>query len=164
MDESRALREHVLNLLKMHGAHMSFDDAVADFPEEAMNAFPPNVPYTPWHLVEHLRIAQWDIVEYALNSRHVSPEWPKGYWPARDATADRAAWNASVDQFRRDLARMQTLVADPATDLLAPIPHGYDGHTVLREALVLADHNAYHVGELGVLRQVLNAWPASHRT
>lgn len=163
MNSDQALREHVLNLLRMRGAHMSFDDAVADFPEPLINAYPPNVPYTPWHLVEHLCITQWDILEYARDPQHVSPEWPVNYWPARDAKADMAIWNQSIERFRRDLKAMQDLVADPSADLLTPIPHGYGAHTLLREALLLADHNAYHVGELGILRQVMNAWSPDHR-
>ena len=158
MNPDQALREHVLNLLKMKGAHMSFDDAVADFPEHLINTCPPNVAYTPWHLLEHLRIAQWDILEYARNPQHVSPQWPVGYWPARDAKTNMAGWNQSIQQFRCDLNDMQVMVSDPNTDLYAPIPHGYDGHTILREALLMADHNAYHVGELAILRQVMGAW------
>lgn len=156
--EDQILRRHLVNLLQGRGAHMPFDDAVADFPPDMINTCPPNVTYTPWHLVEHLRLAQWDILEYVRNPRHESPPWPEGYWPAPDAQADAAAWNASLDAFRRDLRDMQAIVEDPATDLFAPIPHGYDGHTILREALILADHNAYHVGELAILRQVMGAW------
>jgi hypothetical protein len=163
MNSDESLRQHVLNLLKMKGAHMAFDDAVADFPENLINTLPPNVPYTPWHLVEHLRITQWDILDYTRNSQYTSIEWPKDYWPARDTKADMAMWNQSIEQFRRDLKAMQELVANPDTDLFTPIPHGYGGHTVLREALILADHNAYHVGELAILRQVMNAWPTRHR-
>ncbi len=159
MDTDQALRKHVLALLQARGAHLDFDDAVADFPLELINAFPPNVPYTPWHLVEHLRIAQWDILEYVRNPRHVSPPWPDGYWPDRSAKADAATWERSIQSFRSDLQAMQDMVADPQVDLFAPIPHGYGGHTVLREALLVADHNAYHVGELAILRQVMGAWP-----
>jgi hypothetical protein len=163
MNPDQALRQHLLYLLQMKGAHLSFDDAVADFPEQFINTFPPNVTYTPWQLVEHLRIAQWDILEYVRNPQHVSPEWPLNYWPRRDAFADTATWNRTIDQFRQDLEAMQAIVADPNTDLLAPIPHGQDGHTVLREALLVADHNAYHIGELAILRQVLDAWSEGRR-
>jgi hypothetical protein len=158
MNPDEILRKHVLALLDGGNAHMTFDDAVADFPMDKINEKPPNVPYTPWHLVEHLRIAQWDILEYARNPDHVSPEWPKGYWPDRGTKADAAAWERSIQQFRDDLAAMKALVKDPATDLYSPIPHGYGGHTILREALLVADHNAYHIGELGILRQVMEAW------
>lgn len=158
MDTDQSLRNHVLYLLRMQGAHMTFDDAVAEFPEHLINTFPPNVPYSPWHLVEHLRICQWDILEYTINPRHKSPPWPEGYWQPKDAKADWTTWTKSIEQFRRDLQAMQDFVADPNTDLITPIPHGYGGHTVLREALLLADHNAYHVGELAILRQVMGAW------
>jgi hypothetical protein len=163
MNTDQALRAHVLALLDGRHAHLTFDEVVADFPPERINTKPPNVPYTPWHLIEHLRIAQWDILEYTRDPQHVSPPWPEGYWPAPDAQTDRAGWNATIQQFRRDLQAMKDLVADPNTDLLTPLPHGYGGHTVLREALLVADHNAYHVGELGILRQVMDAWPG-HRT
>lgn len=158
MNSDQALRQHVLNLLQMKGAHLSFEEAVADFPEAHINTFPPNVPYTFWHLLEHLRIAQWDILEYVRNPQHVSPQWPSGYWLPREAKADLAAWSRSVEQFRQDLKGMQEIVSNADIDLLAPIPHGYGGHTVLREALILADHNAYHVGELAILRQVTGTW------
>lgn len=158
MDSDKALRKHLLTLLDGRGAHMSFDDAVADFPPEFINVKPPNVPYTPWHLIEHLRITQWDILEYTRDPEHVSPDWPVGYWPSQDTLADEAAWNDTIRRFRDDLKALKVIVIDANTDLYTPIPHGYGGHTVLREALLVADHNAYHVGELGILRQVMGAW------
>jgi hypothetical protein len=163
MNPDQALRQHLLNLLQMKGAHLTFNDAVADFPEPLINAFPPNIEYTPWHLVEHLRIAQWDILEYIRDPQHVSPEWPLGYWPRRDERADLATWDRTIDQFRADLEALRAIVADPNTDLLAPIPHGQSGHTILREVLLVADHNAYHVGELAILRQVMDAWSEGSR-
>jgi DinB superfamily len=153
----RALREHVLYLLGGGGAHVGFEKAIAGLPAELRGVKPENLPFTAWGLLEHLRLAQWDIVEFSINSEHVSPEWPSGYWPAGDAPPSDAAWKKSVQQFRRDLQRMQDLVANPRTDLYAPIQHG-DGQTVLREALLVADHNAYHLGELVVLRRLLGAW------
>jgi hypothetical protein len=163
MDTDRALRDHVLALLNGHQASMTFDDAVADFPEAGINVRPPNVPYTFWHLVEHLRITQWDILEYARDPAHVSPQWPEGYWPAPDAQADVSMWNDSIQRFQADLEAVKALVTDSSVDLLVPIPHGYGGHTVLREALLVADHNAYHVGELAILRQVAGVWPKNHK-
>jgi hypothetical protein len=154
-----AVRQHVLSLLRGRNAHMTFDDAVEDFPEALINARAPNVEYTFWHLIEHLRITQWDILEYVRDPKHISPPWPEGYWPTHDAQATLADWQNTIQKFRDDLQAMQSLVADPNTDLLTPLPHGYDGHTVLREALLVADHNAYHIGEFGILRQVMNAWP-----
>ncbi|MEX1097138.1 MAG: DinB family protein [Planctomycetales bacterium] len=154
----RALREHLLYLLRGGGAHLSFDEAIADIPPEMRGAKVGDAPHTPWRLMEHMRIAQWDILEFSRNPRHVSPEFPEGYWPTGDAPPDAEAWDRSVAKFREDLAAMQDLVADPATDLFAPIPHG-EGQTILREALLIADHNAYHLGQLVMLRRCLAIWP-----
>ena len=157
-DQMASLREHLLYLLKGGGAHLSFEKAISGLPAELRGAKPPGVPHTPWRLLEHLRIAQWDILEFTRNPRHVSPSFPEGYWPDGDAPPDDEAWNRSVAAFRADLQAMRDLVADPATDLFAPIPHG-DGQTVLREALLVADHLAYHLGQLVVVRRALGAWP-----
>jgi uncharacterized damage-inducible protein DinB len=158
MSTDKALREHLLYLLRGGGAHLNFDAAVADLPPELRGARPPGVPHTPWRLLEHLRIAQWDILEFSRNPKHVSPKFPEGYWPDGDAPPDAAAWDRSVAAFRADLQAMQDLVADPSTDLFARIPHG-EGQTLLREALLVADHNAYHLGQLVVVRRALGAWP-----
>jgi uncharacterized damage-inducible protein DinB len=156
-DQTARLREHLLSLLKGGGAHLNFDKAIADLPAELRGAKPPGVPHTPWRLLEHLRIAQWDILEFTRNPRHVSPPCPEGYWPAGDAPPDDVAWDRSVAAFRADLRAMQNLVADPATDLFTPLPHGA-GQTALREALLVADHNAYHLGQLVVVRRLLGVW------
>jgi len=148
------LREHVLYLLRGGGAHLSFDEAIADLPAEFRGRKPAGVPHTPWRLLEHMRIAQWDILEFSRNPQHVSPEFPNGYWPDGDAPPTANAWDESVAAFRADLTAMQDLVADPRSDLFAPIPGG-TGQTLLREALLLADHNAYHLGQLVVVRQGL---------
>lgn len=153
----KALREHVLYLLKGGGAHLDFEQAIADLPEHLRGTKVDGSPHTPWRLLEHLRICQWDILEFSRNPAHVSPDFPDGYWPEGDAPPDDAAWDAAVQAFREDLKQMMELVADPATDLFAPIPHG-DGQTVLREALLVADHNAYHLGQLVFLRRCLGAW------
>lgn len=158
MNQDQALRHHLLNLLHVRQAHMTFEDAVADFPLKFMNVQPPSVPYTSWHLIEHLRICQWDILDYMRNPEYKEMQWPDDYWPSKDAQADQAAWDKTVSDFLRDLAAIEAIVRDPKTDLFAPIPHGYDGHTILREVMLVADHNAYHVGELGILRQVMGAW------
>src|SRR5215831_19615811 len=147
MNTDQVLREHLLYLLRGGGAHLHFDAAVADLPANLRGARPPGVPHTPWRLLEHMRIAQWDILEFSRNPRHVSPSWPAGYWPAGDAPPDDAAWDKSVAQFRADLQAMKDLVANPSTELYARIPHG-EGQTILREALLVADHNAYHLGQL----------------
>jgi hypothetical protein len=159
MDKDKALREHLLYLLRGGGAHLKFDEAVADLPPALRGAKPPGVPHTPWRLLEHLRIAQWDILEFCRNPEHASPPFPDGYWPRGDAPPSADAWDRSVEGFRADLRAMQDLVADPATDLFAPLPHG-QGQTVLREALLVADHLSYHLGQLVVVRRLLGAWPA----
>jgi hypothetical protein len=157
-DPSAALREHVLYLLRGGGAHLDFEKAVAGLPPALRGAKPPGQPHTPWRQLEHMRICQWDILEFSRNPRHVSPEFDAGYWPQGDAPPDAGAWDKSIAAFRADLKAMQDLVADPATDLFTPIPHG-QGQTVLREALLVADHNAYHLGQLVLIRRLLSAWP-----
>jgi hypothetical protein len=159
MSHDQALRDHLLYLLRGGGAHLHFDAAIADLPANLRGAKAGSVPHTPWRLLEHMRIAQWDILEFSRNPKHVSPPFPDGYWPRGDAPPDPAAWDRSVSAFRADLREMEDLVANPATDLFAPIPHG-DGQTILREALLIADHNAYHLGQFVVVRRLLGAWPA----
>jgi hypothetical protein len=157
MNPDKALREHLLYLLRGGGAHLNFEAAIADLPPRLRGAKPAGVPHSPWRLLEHRRIAQWDILEFSRNPKHVSPKFPEGYWPTGDAPPDDAAWDRSVAAFRADLQAMQDFVADPATDLFARIPHG-EGQTILREALLIADHNAYHLGQLVVVRRALGAW------
>jgi len=152
-----ALREHVLYLLQGGGAHLHFDQAIGGLPKDLRGAKVSGVPHTPWRLLEHLRLCQWDIVEFSRKADHISPEFPDGYWPASDAPPVDDAWERSVQAFRADLQAMIELVSDPATDLFAPIPHG-DGQTILREALLIADHNAYHLGQMVFLRRCLGAW------
>jgi hypothetical protein len=156
-DHDKALRKHLLYLLGGGGAHVGFDKAVAGLPAPLRGAKPKGAAHTAWELFEHLRIAQWDILEFSRNPAHVSPEWPAGYWPEAEAPSDAREWQKSVKQFRADLKAMKELVADARTDLYARIPHG-EGQTVLREALLVADHNAYHLGELVLLRRLLGAW------
>jgi len=157
-DRDATLRGHLRDLLDGRGAHPDFADAVADLPADLRGARPPGLPHTPWRLVEHLRIAQRDILDFCLDPGHVSPEFPAGYWPPGDAPTGPAAWDRTVAAFRADLRAIQDLVADPGRDLAAPLPHG-QGRTLLREALLVADHNAYHVGQLITVRRLLGAWP-----
>ncbi len=159
MSDDRVVREQLLFLLRGGNAHMTFEGAVADFPLKYINSRPPNVTYTPWHLLEHIRIAQWDILEFIRNPDHVSPQWPKGYWPSPDQQADEAQWERTISDFRADLRSLQDMVEDPTIDLYAPIAHAKD-YTVLREMLLVADHNAYHIGEFSILRQVMSTWRA----
>jgi uncharacterized damage-inducible protein DinB len=158
MTSQDALREHLLDLLGGGGAHLDFEKAFADLPAEMRGSKPAGIPYSPWQLLEHMRIAQWDILEFSRNASHASPPWPDGYWPSTDAPPDEAAWQRSLAAFRSDLEAMKALVADPSIDLVATIPHG-SGQTVLREALLVADHNAYHLGQVVVVRRALGAWP-----
>ena len=160
MNNDDATREQVLALLRGGNAHMTFDEAVADFPMNRVNERPPHVPYTPWHLVEHLRLTQRDILDFSAAPDYQERTWPDDYWPDPAAEAAPGEWDESLRRFRDDLAAMQALVADRNQDLHAPLPNG-DGQTLFREALLVADHNAYHVGELAILRQVMGAWPAA---
>ena len=152
------LREQLIGFIDGLDAHLPFDVAVRDFPAEAINRPAPNLPYTPWHLLEHIRTAQWDILDYIRNRAYLAPDWPDEYWPARDANATAAALARTIDAFRADRQALRDLVADPATDLLAEIP-GTPGHTVVREIRVVGAHNAYHIGEFAILRQVMGTWP-----
>ncbi|HSS47681.1 MAG TPA: DinB family protein [Thermoanaerobaculia bacterium] len=156
-DKDHALRDHLVKLLQGGGAHVGFDKVLGKLPAELRGAKAPGLPHTVWQLLEHIRIAQWDILEFSRDPNHVSPEFPKGYWSDTAAPPDAAAWDQSVETVHKDLKAMQDLVADPKTDLYAKIPGG-DGQTILREALVLADHNAYHLGQIVSVRQALGAW------
>jgi hypothetical protein len=151
------VREQVIKLLQGGQAHLTFDDVIKDFPAKLRGVKPEGAPHTAWQLMEHLRIAQWDILEFSRDPEHASPSWPEGYWPETEAPPSEAAWDRSVAAIRKDLSEMQKLVENPKTDLYAKIPHG-SGQNVLREALLIADHNAYHVGQLLLVRQLLGAW------
>ena len=153
-ENDKSLRDHLLSLLSEGNAHISFNDFVKDFPAGLCGQKIEGLPYTAWQVLEHLRIAQWDILEFCRNAKHVSPKWPKGYWPGPEDLGDEKLWRASVKKFRDDLTQMEALIKDPATDLFAEIPHG-DGQTVLREALLAADHNAYHLGVLLAISRML---------
>jgi hypothetical protein len=157
MDTHRNLRDELERLLSGKGAHVDFDRAIADLPAGLRGAKPDGAAHSVWEIVEHLRLAQWDMLEFSRDPKHVSPEWPKGYWPESAAPADDAAWKSSVKAFHHDLAAMRKLVADPKSDLFTPFAHG-NGQTLLREALQMTDHNAYHIGEIVMLRRVLGAW------
>lgn len=157
-----ALRRQLARLLDGVDARMTFDEAVADFPEDGMNRRAPNVEYTPWHIIEHVRRTQADILEYVLGENYVEKAWPDDFWPARDATATREQWDDTIRGFHDDLAQLRALVMDPDRDLFAVLPDT-PGHTLLREVRIVGDHNAYHIGEFAVLRQVMGTWPADHR-
>jgi len=157
MDE-KALRDYLRRALSWHEAHADWKAAVKDFPVKDRGKRPKGAPYSGWELLEHMRLAAHDILEFSRNPKYVSPEWPEGYWPKKPAPPSAAAWDKSLKELERVLKEMGDLVADPKTDLLAPIPHG-SGQTILREALLIADHNSYHIGQLVLVRRLLGCWP-----
>ena len=157
MKHDNVLREYLVDLLAGGHAHLSFDKAIANLPVALRGAKHPGLAHTPWRLIEHMRIAQWDILRFCIDAEHVSPEFPTGYWPAGDAPLTASDWDESVTAFQADLKAMIDLVADPATNLFTPLAHG-EGQTILREALLVADHNAYHLGQLVTVRRLLRAW------
>lgn len=152
----QALRDHVLYVLRGEGAHITFEDFAADFPAELCGERVEGLPYTAWQVLEHMRIAQWDILEFSRDSKHVSPKWPDGYWPPQDQVGTAAQWQETANKFRNDLKQMEELVSNPSSDLFAGIPHG-TGQTILREALLVADHNSYHLGALVVMGRILKS-------
>jgi hypothetical protein len=153
-DDDSSLRDHLRALLDWDHAHMKFDDAVEGFPPALRGKRPADGAHSAWELLEHLRIAQWDILEFTRNPKHVSPQWPAGYWPSTEAPPTESAWEESIAAFRADLRALAALAVDTSIDLFARIPHG-DGQTVLRELLLTADHNAYHLGQLVMVRRLL---------
>jgi hypothetical protein len=152
-----ALRDHVLNLLREGHAHATFEQAVKGLQVELRGKVPKGGEHSAWQFLEHLRLAQWDILDFSRNAKYQALKWPDDYWPKEKAPADEKAWDKSVRLFKKDLKELCALVEDPKTDLFAKIPHG-DGQTILREALLAADHNAYHVGQLVLVRKMLGAW------
>jgi len=150
----QSLREHIVSLLAGGNAHITLDDFARDFPAEKCGEKVPGLPYTAWQVLEHMRIAQWDILEFSRNPQHVSPKWPEGYWPKPEEVGNSELWQQSLERFRADLKEMEDLINDPATDLFAGIPHG-TGQTILREALLVADHNSYHLGVMVAIERML---------
>ncbi len=158
MNGDDQLRRQLIAIVDADDAHLPFDAAVRDFPADAVARRPPNVEYTPWHLLEHIRRAQRDILDYIRDRSYLAPTWPDEYWPAPDAVPSPADFAATVDAFRADREALRGLLADPSIDLLAPIP-GTPGHTIVREIRIVGAHNAYHIGEFAILRQVMGTWP-----
>jgi len=154
MNNSDSLREHLANLLTKAEAHVDARAELKDFPAKFRGSKPKGAPHTPWQLLEHMRLAQWDILRFSVDPKHKSPKFPEGYWPKSETPTSDAAWEGSVKMFLRDLDDMSALVRDKSRDLFAPISHG-QGQTLLREALLVADHNAYHLGQLVLLRRAL---------
>ncbi len=160
MPDDSSLRNQLLELLHGGHAHATFEDAVKDMPLELAGVRPAGAPYSAWELLEHIRIAQNDILEFSRSAEYTSPEWPAGYWPKSPAPSSPRQWKGSVDAVLRDRAAFEALVSNPANDLYRKLPWG-DGQNLLREALLISDHNAYHVGELVLVRRLLGAWPAA---
>ena len=159
MKSEERLRQQLVDTLGGHGAHIDFDSVVKNFPAELSGKKAGGLPHTAWQLLEHMRIAQEDILEFCTSLQYQERKWPDDYWPPDPAPPDSMAWDKAIKAFRHDLKQMQDLIADPERDLYAPIPHG-DGQTLLREALLVIDHNSYHLGQLVGVRQQLNIWPA----
>ncbi|MFL5680415.1 MAG: DinB family protein [Chloroflexota bacterium] len=154
----RTLRKQLAQLLEGVGAHMPLEEAVADFPDEAINDRAPNCEYSPWQLLEHIRLTQLDILDYIRDRDYKGREWPREYWAAPDARTTPEGFRATVDALIADRGALRDILLDDETDIFAVIPNT-PGHTILREIRIVADHNAYHVGEFAVLRQVMGTWP-----
>jgi hypothetical protein len=154
---NQEVRKQLLQLLKGGNAHQPFEEAVKDLPASLRGVKPEKLPYSIWQLVEHIRIAQWDILEFSRDPDHESPDWPEGYWPKELAPADDAAWEQSLAQIQEDQEAFVALLNAPNADLYAPFPHG-DGQNLLREALLIGAHNSYHTGEIILVRRLLDAW------
>lgn len=155
--DEKTLRAEIVRILRGNVAYMSFDEAVADFPTKFINTKAPNVPYTFWHILEHIRITQADILDFCINPDYKYIKWPDDYWPAQNAKADKHLWDKTIQSIKQDLDKMIALVEDPKNDLYKPFAWG-EGQHLLREALLVAEHNAYHIGEFAILRQVINNW------
>jgi uncharacterized damage-inducible protein DinB len=159
MSHDDILREQLAKVIDWNEAHADFHAAVDDFPSELRGRVPEGFPHSAWQLLEHIRLALWDILEFSRNARHKSPAWPDGYWPKTAAPPTDDAWDKSVEAVVEHVDAIRKLVTDPSRELFAPLPHG-TGQTLLREALLVADHNAYHLGQLVLVRRALGAWPA----
>jgi len=161
MPSDQSLRDELVFLLERGNAHMSFEEAVAVYPMERINATFPNGSYTSWHLLEHLRLTQWDILDFIRNPNYEERAWPREYWPSPDQQATPDDWQRTIRDFLADRQALRTIVMDPQTDLWATIPQGA-GQTIAREVTVVADHNAHHLGEFAIMRQVMGTWESSH--
>jgi hypothetical protein len=158
MPSDELIRNHLVWLLQGGDAHMTFREVISGFPLDRINELFPNGTYSAWALLEHLRITQWDILDFITNSDYKSLQWPKEYWPAQDKQATPEDWHTTIAKFEKDQKALVRIVEDPKTDLYSPIAHG-TGQTILREVLLVGDHNAYHIGEFAIMRQVMGTWP-----
>jgi hypothetical protein len=162
MDKDKILRRHLLSLLKDGNAHMTFDEAVKNYPVSMINVKFPNGTYSSWYLLEHIRITQNDILEFIANSKYIYLDWPKDYWPPENKRATEKDWKKTIESFQKDIKALEKIISNPGTDLYAKIPWG-EGQTILREILLVADHNAYEVGEFAIMRQVMGTWDKNHK-
>ncbi|MGB7337304.1 MAG: DinB family protein [Phototrophicaceae bacterium] len=158
MTNDTVMRQELVNLLMLRQAHMIFEDAVQDFPVDAYNVKPAPLTYSYWHLLEHIRICQVDILDYITDSDYVAPDFPAGYWRSEDTTCTPQDWQQTIQQFYDDRQALVDIVMHPNTDLQAQIPHAQAGHTIAREIIIVGQHNAYHIGEFGILRQLHGLW------
>ncbi len=157
METDKSLRKHLIELLDGGHAHASFDDVIADFPPKLRGEKPAGLPHSAWMLLEHMRIAQWDILDFSRTPKYKTLKWPEEHWPKSLSPPNAVAWDKSVRSFHRDLGAMRKLVNDAKTDLFAKIPWG-EGQTILREAMLVADHNSHHLGQLIDVRRLLGIW------
>jgi hypothetical protein len=162
LNSDENLRQHILNLLSAESAYAPFGEIVKDFPEEKINTVFPHGNYTFWHLLEHLRLTQFDILDFMVNPGYVEPKWPDDYWPAAEKRVVKSDWNKSVKMFEKDMQDIKNLLMDSKIDLHSIVPNG-ETQTYLREFFIVANHNSYHIGELSIMRQVLDAWPKDRK-
>jgi hypothetical protein len=158
MEHDKLLRQQLAKLIDWNEAHADLSAAVHNFPAKLRAKVPDGLPHSAWQLLEHIRIALWDILEFSRDAKHKSPKWPEGYWPETEAPPSDKAWDESVKSILKTQEDLRNLVTDPSHDLFKPFPHG-DGQTLLRETLLAADHGAYHLGQLVLVRKALGAWP-----
>jgi hypothetical protein len=159
MEPESVIRKELVALLRGGNAHMSVEEVTEEFPLERINDKAPNMPYTPWHILEHMKRAQKDILRFIQEPDYESPPWPEGFFPSPSERIDEDGWQALIAEFVSDRGRLEEMARQPETDLFGPIPHAPD-YTVYREIVLAADHNAYHTGELAFMRQVMQTWPA----
>jgi len=157
MSNDAAVRDHLIWLLEGGHAHTKFDDAVKGFPLARAGERPKGGPHSAWELLEHMRMAQNDMLRFSLSADHVSPEWPTGYWPSTSAPKSESEWSKALRSFRKDLAEFVAVIRDPKQDLYRKFPWG-QGQNLFREALQIADHNAYHLGQIVLVRRLLGEW------
>jgi DinB superfamily len=157
MENDKVFRKHLEKLLDWQDAHASFDSAIEGIPEEFRGVKPKGMPYSLWQLVEHLRICQLDILDFCRNPDYKEPNFPDDLWPKQSEPPKSESWNKSLADYRKDREDLKQLASDTNIDLFAKIPHG-SGQTYLRELLLVADHNAYHVGEIVAVRRLLGIW------